>query len=101
MTHLEAYREFDETKLIAAMHSDLPNRELLDLIVKANREETNLRDLDDAIELWLAGWTSDAGKPPRDVFSWYWRAPPKGKRPLGRKFLSSQQAVNFKRRTKA
>lgn len=99
MTHAEAMNEFDHRAIGECLLSDdsppEQKRKLLVLMGKGFREESNQKDLESqAIPLWLAGWTSEPGTPPRDVFSWQWRAPAKGKRTQGRKYLSTQQAFN-------
>jgi hypothetical protein len=67
------------------------------LMVKSKAQQLN-RDIEDAIELRLAGWTASmpSGElEPERVFSWQWRRPgPKG----GRLFLSTQQAINALRK---
>ncbi len=98
MTPREACEHFDEQDLSEAMfHDDTPHedtRALLEICAEAMQEKQNERDSTQAIELWLAGWTSEAPHPGQQgrVMSWYWRAPPKGKRPLGRRYLSTNQA---------
>jgi|ERR1700722_105270 len=63
------------------------------------REEHEDEYLGKAIELWTAGWTSET--PHRgqaaQMMSWYWRRPgPRG----GRRFLSTDQALNALRKGK-
>lgn len=62
---------------------------------QANQED---RDFEKAIELWMAGWTSEPIRPGLRIMSWYWRRPPIGKRPKGRLFLSTDQALNHLRK---
>lgn len=103
-TTAEAVSQFNRAELAAAMFDKLEDcatpeqLALLAVVCEADREAMNDRDMADAIELWLAGWTSDPGTPPQDVFSWYWRAPAKGKRPLGRKYLSTYRALTALRK---
>jgi len=109
MTHAEALAEFNRGEWNEAMNAEImeggSNRSdsLLDLAAKAGFEERNLRDLDQAIELWQAGWTSEDPNPQRDhscfwsqsqVMSWYWRAPSKRPGKPGRRYLSTNQAFN-------
>lgn len=125
MTHAEAYDQFDDKELRAAMRAELegglfidPDTEqlvnedrkpsLLDLISLAQYQKRSIRDFEQqAIPLMLAGWTIDT--PPdkysnaegwlqRQTMSLYWRAP--GKRPgkPGRRYLSTQQAFNAMQR---
>lgn len=67
------------------------------LLFKSKAQQLN-RDIEDAIELRLAGWTASmpSGElEPERVYSWQWRRPgPKG----GRLFLSTQQAINALRK---
>jgi len=103
-THLEAYRQFDEDKLRAAMrdafddgdHEDI--MPLLDLMAKAGEQESDEKDRDQCFDLWGAGWTHEKVTPDSRPMSWYWRSPPKGKRPLGRRYLSTNQAWMAMRR---
>lgn len=117
MTPLEALREFDRDRFNAAMseeilsgacvlnpqtfahevHDGLPS--LLELASRAGREEMNERDMGDALELWMAGWTSETPhKSQSDAMSWYWRRPPRRKGKPGRLYLSTQQAHNAMKR---
>jgi hypothetical protein len=116
-SHLEALREFNHRKLHDALRDTLDTdegRELLDLLALAGREECDEKETEKAIELWLAGWTSDLPeqyKTPEAqerakndpwsrcaVMSWYWRAPSKRKGRPGRRYLSTSQAHNAMRR---
>lgn len=67
------------------------------LLFKSKAQQLN-RDIEDAIELRLAGWMASPPSGPLDierVFAWQWRRPgPKGER----LFLSTQQAVNALRK---
>lgn len=101
----DAVKQFTHEQLSDAMFDgsgvmDDDQRALLDRLAAAGEEEQNERDLGDAIELWMAGWTHEPVTPSSRIMSWYWRAPAKGKRPLGRRYLSTQQAVNALRRAK-
>lgn len=72
---------------------------LLTLSSWASREKMNEEDTEKAIELWMAGWTSEAdAKTQKDVMSWYWRRPSKRPGKLGRKFHSTNQAFMALRR---
>lgn len=114
---LEALREFDQEEwrnaLVAELesgavrinpktyraevHDGLPS--LLELGARASREQMNERDMEQAIELWLAGWTSETPHgSQQDIFSWYWRRPSRRPGKPGRKFLSTTQALNTLRR---
>lgn len=100
-TPLEALREFDREKWNAAMlgEIDLGGTTLLNLGAAANREEMNEGDMEQATELWLAGWTSETpSKTQVDVMSWYWRRPPRRKGKPGRFYWSTNQAYNAMRK---
>ncbi len=102
----EAVRRFSDDQLHNALFdgtgSMTPDqRALLDELASATAEECNERDLGDAIELWLAGWTHEPVTLESRIMSWYWRAPAKGKRPKGRLYRSTQQAVNALRRSQS
>jgi hypothetical protein len=104
-THLEAYREFDEEKLRQALRESFKDgsREemmaLLDLMAQAGSEECDESSREQAFELWSHGWTSEKVTPDSRPMAWYWRSPPKGKRPLGRRYLSTNQAWMALRRS--
>jgi hypothetical protein len=101
MTHLEALREFDRQEFNNAMLGLLDDHDntLLALVGIAEREAMNEDDLNLALELWAAGWTSETPHTTQnDIFSWYWRRPPSGNRKSGRLFLSTNQAINALRR---
>lgn len=102
-THAEALAEFDRDAINKALREGLDGNDisggitLLDLMSVADREEANRRDLENqAIPLWLAGWTSETPMPKRqtEVMSWFWRAPSKRPGKPGRKYLSTSQAFN-------
>lgn len=99
----EAIAGFDKESLRSAMFDGGPmteeQRKLLDLCAEAVREDLNDKDLGQAIELWMAGWTHEPVTPTSQIMSWYWRAPAKGKRAKGRRYLSTQQALNALHRT--
>ena len=70
---------------------------LFDLLVKANGEKrngVNGADYQQALDLWQAGWKSEAVTPDGQVMSWYWRAPSKRPPRPGRRYLSTNQAWN-------
>jgi hypothetical protein len=99
----EAVSHFETSQLSDALFDGTgvltpDQRALLDELAKSNQEESNQRELGSAIELWMAGWTHEPQTPNSPIMSWYWRAPAKGNRPKGRRFLSTQQAVNAMRR---
>jgi hypothetical protein len=113
MTPLEALGEFDEAEFNAAVKAEIESKtlrlnrktfrleapgglpSLLEFAGRAAREKMNERDMGDAIELWMAGWTSETPyKSQSDVMSWYWRRPPRRKGKPGRFFWSTQQAYN-------
>lgn len=113
MTPLEALREFDRDEWNKAVSEEILDGEvsrnpetfiletqhgkpsLLELGAKALREEMNEKDMDQAIALWLAGWTSEQPNARQtDVMSWYWRAPAKRKNSKGRRYYSTNQAFN-------
>ncbi len=110
-THAEALEEFDFDDWNAVMMAEIEERgtrTLLDLCGCAMREEADARDMELAIELWLAGWKSEmplgytspealeAAKhdPWRrcPVMSWYWRRPSRRAGKPGRRYLSTNQA---------
>ncbi len=102
-TALEAMREFNEETVKAAVRSELDELlgfgPLFELAVAASAEERDEKDMEQAVELWVAGWTSEKPSASCAVMSWYWRSPPKGKRPLGRQYLSTNQAYRAMRRS--
>jgi hypothetical protein len=67
------------------------------LLFKSKVSQLN-RDIEDAIELRLAGWTASLPSGPLEVdrvFAWQWRRPgPRG----GRLFLSTNQAITALRK---
>lgn len=100
---LEAFQRFDREEFYRAAMEELSIRghaawmdadSLASLGLLAQQEEWNAKDMDQAIPLWAAGWTSQApnlGQIER-VMAWYWRAPVKGNRKLGRRYMSTNQA---------
>lgn len=97
-TALEAVREFGEEQIRNAVRHELDEHvgpgfgPLFEISCEASFQEREEKDFEQATELWLAGWTSEKVTPTSQVMSWYWRAPAKGKRPLGRRYLSTNQA---------
>lgn len=107
---LEALREFDREKWYAAMNEEieLGGTMLLDLSAIAGREECDETAMEQATELWLAGWTSELPKSYNTpeareaakvdvwrrcaVMSWYWRRPPRRKNSKGQFYWSTNQA---------
>lgn len=89
---------------------DLGRTMLLDLAAVAGREECDETAMEQATELWMAGWTSelpDSYKTPEAietakhdtwrrcaVMSWYWRRPSRRQGKPGRKYWSTNQAFN-------
>ena len=96
MTPLEAFREFNAEEFHKAMFASLEegDRSLLELSAAASREECDEAAMAQAIELWMAGWTSEVPRGTGMVMSWYWRAPAKPGRKVGRRYLSTNQAWN-------
>lgn len=72
--------------------------EIINMLVFKSKVAQLNRDIEDAIELRLAGWTAslpDSGLVLDRVFAWQWRRPgPRG----GRLFLSTSQAINALRK---
>ena len=118
MTYLEAYRQFDREQWNKAMTEEIMNGDcirdpdtfrcitqdgkcsLLDLGAKAQLEQCDENAMEQAIELWLNGWTSHPVTKTSMVMSWYWRRPAKPPRKVGRLFLSTNQAWMALRREK-
>lgn len=131
MSYVEARDQFDKELLQAAVNAELERGDsvqvlnpetflcenacghetLFDLVVKAGFEQRNSvgsRDMDQAMDLWQAGWTSEDTmahliKPNEfwsqtQVMSWYWRAPSKRPGKPGRRYLSTNQAWNAMQR---
>ena len=100
-THAEALAEFDRKAVNEALRKGLDDNDissgctLLDLMSLAGREERSKADMENqAIPLWLAGWTSHPVTKDSDVFQWQWRAPSKRPGKPGRKYPSTSQAFN-------
>lgn len=93
-THAEAKSLLSRSDIHEAMEElGTPDgRMLLDLLARASFEESESLDLDQAMELWAAGWKSESVTPNSQVMSWYWRSPPKRKGSKGRQYLSTNQA---------
>lgn len=101
-TPLEALQEFGLDQFHAAMLEEVDMRgsaawedaqSLLNLASQARREEMNEVDMAQAIDLWLAGWTSETPSSTQvDVMSWYWRRPSRRERRPGRRYASTNQA---------
>ncbi len=104
-TALEAFREFSDAEMGAAVNAELDAKQgpgfgpLFELACEAGAEERDEKDMEQAVELWLAGWTSEKPSASCAVMSWYWRSPPKGKRPRGKLHLSTNQAYRAMRRS--
>ncbi len=115
MTHHEAMQCFDEEEWDKAVHEELMSGEvghldgtsLLDLSAMASfegRSSVGSPDMDQAMALWAAGWTSEVPSPEHDgkhgfwsrcsVMSFYWRRPPRRPGKPGRRYLSTNQAYN-------
>lgn len=92
MMHGDA-QHYNPVTMCFETHDGLPS--LLDLQVLAKLEEGQ-QPCVQCLDLWGAGWTSERPNPnsalPTQSMSLYWRRPPKGKRPKGRLFLSTNQA---------
>lgn len=102
-THAEVEAMFtrEQIREVLFTQGDVVNQlEFLKLCGKALMENQNDRDMDQAIELWLAGWTSETPYECQKlmVMSWYWRRPPRTKNRPGRLYLSTQQAYNALKR---
>lgn len=105
-THGEIHEMFTREQISAALFPDgkMPpaSREFLDLLVVGGMELRNEKDMEKAIELWLAGWTSEKPAPTTSqVMSWYWRRPPRTKKRPGRRYLSTDQAYNAMKKEQA
>lgn len=124
MSHHEAMLCFDEEEWRKAMWEELEtlsavrdatgnlvtNDErrlpaLLELSSMASfeaRSAIGSHDMDQAMELWAAGWTSEVPNPEHhgkhgfwshtQVMSFYWRRPPRRPGKPGRRYLSTNQA---------
>lgn len=108
MTHAEAFAEFDEAELRRAALDGIQHRPydpddettLFAMVTKAGWEISNQESMDQAIELWGAGWTSEVPTRTNSKDFWmqchtrslYWRAPSKRAGKPGRRYLSTNQA---------
>lgn len=107
LTHSEAAQNFNQEHFREALFegegpASPEQQELLTLFATAGREDMNARDMEQAIELWLAGWTSETPHESQtDVMSWCWRRPPRTKSRPGKLFLSTQQAYNAMKKESA
>lgn len=106
----EAMREFDEEDLKSAMLQEMDEKgfecwaegSLCNQISKAGREHADEKDMEQAIELWAAGWTSEIPECYRHnskdfwrqcpTMSLFWRRPSRRPGKPGRKYLSTNQA---------
>lgn len=98
----------------APAHSDTAGRLLAMLSVKG-RMDTDDRDMEQALALTDAGWTSEDPRAinsphlpaPKTIWektpvmSWYWRAPSKRAGKPGRRYLSTNQAFRAMQREQA
>ncbi len=82
------------------------DREMFDLLARASYQESEKKDMEQALELSAAGWQAEI-QPHHtphpftgnvSVMSWYWRRPSKRKGKPGRLFLSTNQAFNALKR---
>lgn len=115
MNHAEALDQFDRKEMNLALNAALENGEykdrgdgedtLFDLVVKAGfvkRNSMGSPDMEQALALWAAGWTSEVPNPTKSdnfwsqpqVMSYYWRRPSRRSGKPGRKYLSTNQAYN-------
>lgn len=97
MTLTEAFEQFDgesmQICLAEALELQGINHPLFKLAREEGRQKAHQRCLEEqCYELWLAGWKTEGGGP--DSWQWYWRRPPKGNRPKGKLFRSTNQAWN-------
>lgn len=96
MTPLEAVRQFGEESIKQAVRDELADAPgfgpLFEVCVKANQQKSDEKEMEKAVELWMAGWTSEKTPTMYAVMQWYWRSPPKGKGKLGRFYWSTNQA---------
>ena len=104
MSPAEAKREFDPEQWKSAVSKAIDDEgaesELFQLAIRASHCERNERDMEQAIELWLAGWKSEKPSENSDIMSWYWRRPARRKGSKGMMFLSTQQAFNAMKKEK-
>ncbi len=106
----EAVLEVGEARVQEAWKAADPRGDtagrLLAMLSVKGRMDRDDADMEQALELTSAGWTSEDPRavnsphlpPPKNIWektavmSWYWRAPSKRKGKPGRKFLSTNQA---------
>lgn len=128
MTYAEAFDEFsplewqraamqevvdDEAIIEPLTHEFVTNDErrlptLFALSCRAMRQQQDVKDMEQAYELWGAGWTHEVPEPFQHnykdfwrqcpVMSWHWRAPSKRLGKPGRRYFSTQQAFNAMQR---
>ena len=67
---------------------------VLAVLADRGRVESWRRDSEQVYSLLAAKWTFEIPSEDSGPHSFYWRSPPKGKRELGRKYLSTNQAWN-------
>ncbi|MEM6911068.1 MAG: hypothetical protein AAF555_05740 [Verrucomicrobiota bacterium] len=99
MTHAEALEQVEEddwrSALQEALEEDGMDAPLCQFCRRAFAEQSEMAALEQAMDLWGAGWTSEDPMPTQnEVWQWYWRRPPRGKRKKGKRFLSTNQAWN-------
>lgn len=101
MTAREAIAEMGEEAVQAALRkceADRTMHGILAILADSERERQDEKDLDKALALWAAGWTTDqdretaVGKRPLPIYSWAWRRPAIPPRTTGRRFASTDQA---------
>ncbi len=73
---------------------------VLDFLAEKQRAKAYRKDAEQVYALLAVGWTFEIPSVWSDPLSFYWRAPPKGKRALGRRYLSTNQAFNAMNRSK-
>lgn len=132
MTYAEAREQFDQKEWHQAVYAELDSEGLVRLDMESHELVTNdergllsllaldarasfearsavgSRDMDQAMELWAAGWKSEVPNPEHNdkhgfwsqsqVMSFYWRRPPRRPGSLGMRFYSTQQAYNALKR---
>lgn len=110
MTYSEALDEFDTQALMRSCFAEMDRdrsilndqESLFGLMIKGFRQMSDDADMEQAYELWGAGWTSEVPESyksnSRDFWrqcptmSLYWRAPSKRPGRPGRRYLSTNQA---------
>lgn len=121
MSYEEALEQFDQREFSNAALAEVESGEaictldrgfvtnderklpgLFELLIRANFQRRDSKDMEQAIELWTAGWTSEDPNPQLrksgdfwlqcQTMSLYWRRPPRTKHRKGRLFLSTNQA---------